>query len=337
MIFLCLVMVFNASFEMDENATENMLSRYSHTKDIDTVFVGNSAGEMMEDTEFSEAVGTHAFNMCTPSQGLYVSLRNIKLAGSHHNIKNAILLMTFDTASAESYDGIDHLYNRVVNSSSPFCKSIINEIKYNTDKTVSLGILDTERSVNIWIPWEEEHINGLGNITGNIRRRWKRLIEHKPLGYDIAYDLNTPVYNRLPGDLTDDDRALLTADIDSMNSLDIPQDMLSADKLTLLAEMCSYCRDNGIAFSVIVTPHRTDYYDRYGSYRADIAQVSDYLDDFISKRGFIYYNTEDDPQLHNILPDAYFYDWEHVSGQYKKASTEYLTDVIIRNGGMIDQ
>lgn len=329
-IFLGLILVFDASFELDESSTENMLSRYSHTSDIDTIFVGNSAGEMMDAKKYSEVTGTHAFNMCTPSQGLYISLRNIKLACSHHKIKNTILLMTFDTASADSYDGIDHLYNRVVNSSSPMYKRIINEIQYNTDKSVSLGVLDTERSINIWIPWEEEHINGLGNITGNIRRRWKRLIEHKPLGYDIAYDLNTIVYERQPGDLTADDRQLLSADIDTMHDLDIPQDMLSDDKLTLLAEMCSYCRDNDITFTVVVTPHRTDYYDRYGSYRTDIEKVSVYLDDFISKRGFIYYNTEDDPQLHDILPDEYFYDWEHVSKQYKEISTDYLTDVIIK-------
>ena len=185
-IFLGLMMIFDATFEMDENATETMLGRYSRTSDIHTVFVGNSAGEMMDDERYSSLTKTQAFNMCTPSQGLYVSLRNIKLASSQHQVKRAILLMTFDTASSESYDGIDHLYNRVVNSSSPLPVRIINEIKYNTGKTVSTGTLDTERSINIWIPWEEEHIHGTANITSNIKKRWRRLIEHKPLGYDIA-------------------------------------------------------------------------------------------------------------------------------------------------------
>ena len=329
-IFLCLMMVFDASFEMDENATETMLGKYSRTSDIDTVFVGNSAGEMMDDVRYSELTGTHAFNMCTPSQGLYVSLRNIKLACSQHKIRKAILLMTFDTASSESYDGIDHLYNRVVNSASPLHVRIINEIKYNTNKTVSSGTLDTERSINIWIPWEEEHTHGFANITSNIKSRWKRFIEHKPLGYDIAYDLNTVVYDRAPGDLTYDDNQLLMSDIDAVSSLDIAPNMLSADKLTLLAEMCSYCRDNDIEFSVIVTPHRTDYFDRFASYRTYIETVSSYLNDFVSKRGFLYYNTEDDPQLHEILPDKYFYDWEHVSSDYTDASTDYLTDVIYK-------
>ena len=332
-IFLGLIVVFDASFELDESQTEKMLSRYSHTADIDTIFVGNSAGEMMNDELYSETTGRHAFNMCTPSQGLYVSLRNIKLASSQHQIDRAILLMTFDTLSSESYDGIDHLYNRVVNSASPFYIRVINDIKYNTDKTVSLGTIDTEKSINIWIPWEQEHVNGLNNITSNIKHRMERLIKHKPLGYDIAYDLNTVVYKREPGDFTDIDRQHLISDLDAASNLDIPADMLSGDKLTLLAQMCSYCRDNDIKLSIIVTPHRTDYFDRYDSYRTDIEKVSAYLNDFVSKRGGMYYNTEDDPQLHEILPDDYFYDWEHVTSTYKNESTEYLMNVIYDNGG----
>ena len=40
-----------------------------------------------------------------------------------------------------------------------------------------------------------------------------------------------------------------------------------------------FCRDNGIEFAVIVTPHRTDYYDRFESFREESESVSSYLND----------------------------------------------------------
>ncbi|MBQ8667340.1 MAG: hypothetical protein IJ526_10820, partial [Lachnospiraceae bacterium] len=133
-IFLLLTLLFNAAYELDESATEAMLTSYSNHSDLETVFVGNSAGEMVDSDIFSRLSGNSAFNMCTPSQGLSVSLKNIKLACSHHNINKVILLMTFDTLNSENYDAIDHLYDRVVDSSSPFHTRIIKSVKRNIEK-----------------------------------------------------------------------------------------------------------------------------------------------------------------------------------------------------------
>ncbi|MBQ8007167.1 MAG: hypothetical protein IJ245_06015, partial [Lachnospiraceae bacterium] len=67
-------------------------------------------------------------------------------------------------------------------------------------------------------------------------------------------------------------------------------DLMAEDKLTLLSEICSYCRDNNIELMGIVTPHRSDYLDRYMGFRESTRYISSYLDDFITKRGFLYYN-----------------------------------------------
>ena len=320
--------VFNAAFELDEGVTETMLTAYSNQSDLDTVFVGNSAGEMLDANLYSQLTGDKAFNMCTPSQGLSVSLKNIKLAASQHQIKKVILLMTFDTANSESYDAIDHVYDRVVNSSSPLHNRLINTVKKNFEQSFSYSIINTEQSVNVWIPWENETLHGFSNIRNNINKRFQRLVRGDLLGSHIAYDLNTVIYNRAPGNLNSDDTDLLQQDISKISDLPIPPNMIASDKLTLLARICSYCRDNNIYFTVIITPHRSDYYDRFDSFREDSRNMNNYLEDFVSKRGFMYYNTEDDPRLHAILPDKYFYDWEHVSGKYISPATEYLTDVI---------
>lgn len=327
-VFILLMLVFDAAFELDEGTTESMLTKYSGLSDIDTVFVGNSAGEMLDSQLYSEITGDNGFNMCTPSQGLSVSLKNIKLASSQHRINKVILLMTFDTANSENYDAIDHVYDRVVNSSSPLHKRIFYYLKQNIEKSFSFDVINTERSVNIWIPWENETIHGLPNICNNLKRRVSRILSGDRLGSKIQYDLNSVIYETVPDKLNKSDSELLQNDIDHISDLPIPSDMLAADKISLLARICSYCRNNNIDFIVVVTPHRTDYYDRYDSYREYNEVVNLYLNDFISKRGFMYYNTEEDETLHQQLPDEYFYDWEHVSKEYIEKSTDYLTGVI---------
>ncbi len=174
-IFAALMFILDSAFEMDEASTEAMLTRYSKTADIDMVFVGNSAGEMVDEKLFSELSGYAAFNMCTPSQGLSVSLKNLKMAASHHKIKEAVLLMTFDTVDSESYDGIDHRYDRTVDSSSPIHTRIINVIKRDIKSSFARNMRNTEKSVNIWIPWENETMHGWENVKKNLTGRFSRI------------------------------------------------------------------------------------------------------------------------------------------------------------------
>ena len=327
-VFAVLMFILDSAFEMDEASTEAMLTRYSKTADIDMVFIGNSAGEMVDETLYSTLSGYKAFNMCTPSQGVSVSLKNLKMAASHHKIKEAVLLMTFDTVDSQGYDGIDHLYDRTVDSSSPLSTRFINAIKRDVKRSFEKNTIRTEKSVNIWIPWENETMHGFDNVKKNLVNRFSRLARGQRLGCDIAFDLNTKVYETLPGDWSDEDVSVFENDVEIMDTLGLPEGMVSADKMELLGDMCSFCRDNDIRLMVVVTPHRTDYYDRYEDYRRNMETLSAYIGDFVSKRGFVYYNTEDDPALHKILPDEYFYDWEHVSDPYKDKATEYLYGVI---------
>lgn len=327
-IFLLLMTVFNAAFELDETRTEEMLASYSKTEDFETVFVGNSAGEMLDASVYTKLSGEPSFNMCTPSQGLSVSLKNIKLASSHHDIKKAVLLMTPDIVNSESYDAIDHLYDRTIDSSSPFFVRIKKSAVRNADSIITNKTAGSERSLNIWIPWENETIHGFPNVSGNLKRRFNRLITGRPLGCDIAYDLNTKKFERLETLPTAEDETMLDEDIKLLDELSLPEGTVAADKLSILSDMCRFCRDNGIELLIIVTPHRTDYYGRYEGFRENAAIASAYLHDLISKRGFMYYNTEDDAQLHEILPDEYFYDWEHITGDYEDKATAYLYDVI---------
>ena len=332
LLFLLLIAVFtivlDAAYELDETVTENKLTAFSHTSEMDTVFVGNSVGEMLDADIYSSLSGTRSFNMCTPAQTVELSLRNTMLASSQHNIKNVILLMSIDMVDDEDYSRLDQLYDRVIDSSSPWPDRMVISAKRKIKKAVSPENINTEKSINIFIPWENETARGWKNISENLERRYKRLIKNEPLGKDIAYDLNRPRYDRFPADLSEEDIEMLNTDIDTAEALDIPEGMISPGNLERIAKLCNFCKKNDIAFYVIVTPHRTDYYDRYASFRQASEIANGYLGDFISKRGGQFHDPEKDPNLHDILPDNYFSDQEHMDDKYYDKSTEYLYEMI---------
>lgn len=328
MIFIVITIIFDSAFEYNESSTENMLTLYSRQKEIDTVFVGNSAGEMLDAKLYTDLTTDRAYNMCTPSQGLSVSLKNIKMAASQHRINKAVLLLTFDSVEAGSYEWIDHLYDRVVYSASPLYVQLGKMIARNSEKSFSPDNIKTEHSINVWIPWEMETDHGLKNVRDNLAMRIERLIQGNRLGSNIAYDLNKRIYQTYPGTLTDQDIYMLQKDIETMSSLKVAPGMISEDKIELLAEICTFCRDNEIDLYVIVTPHRSDYYDKFDDFREYSENISSYLDDFVTKRNFVYYDTEHDPRLHDTLPDEYFYDWEHIYDDHKEQATNYLASMI---------
>ena len=332
MLFVVLTLILDAAFELDETVTEKMLTAYSKTPEIDTIFVGNSVGEMMDADLYSALSGTHSFNMCTPSQSIELSLKNIKLAASHHEIKNATLLMSIDMVDDEDYSRLDQLYYRVVDSSTPWNKRIIVSIKRRIQKSLSPELYNTEKSINVFIPWENETAHGLDKVKENLERRFKRLINNDPVGKNIAFDLNTIRYNRLPDDLSEEEIKMLNEDLDTASELSLPEGMISSGNLTRIAKICKFCKENRINLRIVVTPHTTEYFDRYESFREYNKIADEYLEGFISKRGGEYYDTEDDPEVHEILPDKYFSDQEHMSDKYYGKSTEYLYRVLCNMG-----
>ena len=327
-LFFLFIEFFNAAFELNGKETEGMLARYSEQMDIDTVFVGNSVGKMLDAGEYSDQTGEHAFNMCTPSQSLPVSLKNIEMASSQRKLKKAVLLMDLDTIDSGNYDWVDHMYDRVVNSAAPLSRQIMNRLISCAEKSLDPDMINTERSINIWIPWEDEVYQGFPQMLHNLYRRYKRLVKRKKPGSKFAYDLTKSFYETAPGELSDEEEELLDKDIAAMEELPLPAGMMDKDKIRILADICTYCRDNDIDFYVVVTPHRSDFFERTDDFREEILSASTFLNDFISKRGFRYFDPEKDGDPHRILPDHYFDDWEHINKKYRHNATVYLTDVI---------
>lgn len=328
-IFIVLTIGLDAILEFDEGDTERMLVDYSGQQNLNMIFTGNSAGKFMKYNRYNELSAENGFNMCTPSQGLEVAYKNIYMATSQHPIKHIILFVTYDTFNNDNTEPIEHIYDRVIVADEGMLGQVRDTVRQDIKHSLEPDNIAKEDSINLWIPWTQETVTDLDSMKKNVKRRFGRFKRGDRLGHGIAHKLDSVVYNTRPFNPTDKDVELLAKDVEAAQNLDIPEGMLNTEKLSKLDKILVYCRDNNIKLSVIVTPHRTDYFDRYESYRGYSEILDDYLRDFVIRRGFKYYNSEEDPRLHDILPDSYFYDVEHVEEEYSITATEYITGIIM--------
>ena len=327
-ITVILTMALDTVLELNESDTEEMLIKFADKESIDTVFVGNSAGKMLNPDIYENLTGSPAVNMCTPSQSYNVTLENIKLAYARHKIKKVVLLTTFDTFDDASPEVADHIYHRVINSSGTWFENVTDTVAENIKKESRPGIVNKEESINMWIPWVVETAPTFKDIKENITRRLLRIKNHTPLGAFFPYDFHEVIYEYKEDNLTKEDEDIIGEFENVLEGEAVLDEYFTVESLESLAGIIVFCRENGIEFEMIITPHRTDYYDRNGAFGEVVAASDELLRDFVTSFGYRYYNVEEDEQVHEILPDEYFYDWEHVSEEYRGISTEYLTNII---------
>lgn len=327
-IFIVLTLILDAVLEYDESGTAHMLSEYSKQDNIETIFVGTSSGIIMDAEEYTELTGEKAYNMCSAAQSFNVSLDNIKLAASQHPIKKVVMFFLYDSVNDENTAIQDHIYDRVVMSTEKPTEHIRDYIGNNVEKSFNPDIIATEESINLWIPWTNEASTDKELIKGNIKRRFDNLIHGYSPRKEMKRDLSEVIYETNPGIPTENDKAILANDLNNAHVLDIPDGMLNDEKLDSIDKICIFCRENNIKLIVIATPHRTDYFERYDSFRHYSELLDGYIDDFVSKRGLIYYNSEEEQNLHELFPDSKFMDLEHIDFDYTDEATEFLTGII---------
>ena len=329
-LFLLIFIMFNIVacivLELPETESERMLTEYTKKDEIETVILGNSVAKVIYDEVFSEETGSATYNMYTPDQPYSVSLKALQLAASQHDIQSVILVTTFDAQSNDNKKIIEKIYDRTYDASMPMAKRLKNDIYRKYCYMISPDVFYTEESINVWFPWVNETVTTFKERTDNIKRRATRIINGERLGSDYSYELDEVKYERSSGDLNIDDVNLLDADIDKMNNLPLPDDMMDEESIRNLACICRFCDDNDIELSVWIIPHRQDYFERYQGFAERYNIIDDFFDDFISKRGFMYYNFDNCPDIHTLIPDDYYDDWEHIGLKHKEYATKIFAE-----------
>ena len=327
-IAVLLTFFLDMAFELPESDSEIMLINYSRAKDIDTVLIGSSVGKAIMPEVYRKIAGDNAVNMCTSAQSFGTSYKNLKLAASQHKIKHAVLLMTFDSLDDSDTTAIDHLYDRTINSAGSAGDVIVNTLNYNITKEKQPGILSREESINLWIPWVNETSHGFKQIDNNITSRFMRLLSGNSLGCAFGEDFTTPKYNLIEKSPSEDDMQIFKSDLDEASAISASQITINPEKLEILNDIIRFCSDNSIKLGIVVTPHPASYYKRYASFEENINSVDHFMNNFCRKRNIPYFNAENDPELHKILPDSYFLDSEHIKDDYLPEASDYLSNII---------
>lgn len=301
--------------------SQTMWTQYTYESGIDTVYVGNSVGEMMIADVANSELGIKSYNMCTPKQNFPTSLDAAKIAAKQNPVKRIVLLSGYDTLAKNKASVSERVFRRTVIASYPFPKNKICDFTSKLSESIEVDNLDSEDSIKAWFPWIDDSTGDLEYITNVFITKLTRLIKHDRVGMGYAFSLDKVDYERVEPEWTADDTVKFMQDVQNAENLEIPDGTIGKYSLESLNNICIYCRENGIDFYLFMTPHRSDYRERYGDY---YGTVDDYMREFIESRGYYYYNFENKEDIHDILPDEYFYDIEHVSSKYANEATRVI-------------
>ena len=330
-MFLAVFWVLNriVSFVLEPLSTssEEMWTRYTNTENIDTIIVGNSIGEMLDTDIVDSVFGGTSCNMCTPKQNIPISCDAIKVAARQNPIKRVILVSAYDGLTRTKAPVSERIFRRTMIASYPFAKRRYYDFLDRWTEATKRENFDNTESIRAWFPWIDDSQGDMGYIINNVETKAEEYLSGKKLGDGYGYSLDTVRYDRVDNGLSNEDERLLNVDLEyarALTRLDVPEGTLGEYSLRSLDEICVYCRDNGIDFTLVMMPHRSDYKKQYEGY---YDTINDYVKNFVESRGFHYHNCELDDGIHERIPDEYFYDIEHVEG----AHGEELTRVIIED------
>lgn len=331
--FLAVFWVLNrvVSFVLEPLSTtsEEMWTRYTNMENIDTIIVGNSIGEMINTDIIDADIKCTSCNMCTPKQNIPISVEAIKVAARQNPIKRVVLVSAYDGLTRTKAPVSERIFRRTMIASYPFAKRRYYDFLDRWKEATHEDNFGSPDSIKAWFPWIDDSQGDMSYIIGNVEKKAEDYLSGKRLGDGYGYSLDTVRYDRMDAGWNDEDIKMFNVDYEYSKGLyrmGVPEGTIGEYSLESLNNICVYCRDNGIEFSLFMMPHRSDYRSQYGDY---YETVDDYIRTFVESRGFYYHNFELDEGIHDRLPDEYYYDIEHVSGEYGDVLTETLNEILL--------
>lgn len=332
-VFVALLIILNkivrTFVEPLETASEVMLTEYSKRTietGMDTIIIGNSVTSMIDDEEFSNITGTKTFNMGTPAQSIGMSLDALKMAARQNEITTVILMTGYESLDADTTNIPERAYEKVVFSSYPVIKRIGARFATILGRAISPDNWKKPSSINMFFMWIDNCVDDPNSMWINFKTKVTRVLTGNPLGKNIAFSLDQKKYETRVNTRTEEDVRLFRKDIDYLRTIEIPEEAICDVTLEELDEISVFCRDNNIKLYYFISPHQSQYVDKYGE---SFDVISKFIEQFMTERSFVYYNFESDPLIHQELPDNYFDDYEHVTSVDVKYSTEVVANAFL--------
>ncbi|MCR5830886.1 MAG: hypothetical protein K6G67_01940 [Lachnospiraceae bacterium] len=299
-IFALIIHVMNFCLVVSNWASIDRWEAYASDDGYDTLFVGSSVGWVIVPRTIDAMNDCKCVNMSTPDQFYRTSADAVKFVSSQQPLQKVVLLTGFDALSqSEDYAAAASFLDAKYET-APLAKRYGAIISDKLGRYKDIDFLTSVESMNIWVDWVLRFSYTLPQVYKNIAYRRGRIDP----GYVL--DMEKKIERIDPPKA---DKSLLDEDIAKAGELGSAGINVDPDSLGMLDEMASFLSANGIGFTVIVTPHRSDVRAGYGE---GYGVIDSYLKEFVEKRGGQYFNLDNDESLRERLPDDMFMDHEHI-------------------------
>lgn len=296
---------------------KEMWSYYYSQENADTIIVGTSVTEMIDEFVVDEYTGRTCINMGTPSQYFATSRSIIETAASERPVDTIILMMGFDalerdedlSATLSVEDGF-YINKSNLHRLAGFIK---NNIEYSLD---GRNIKNSE-SINKWMSWPVSCTVYFDQIKSN----WEKKQYYKNAIPDIDTEgLNVVTYDRIPMSKRVNIGSDVENEIQNIKALTI-----SRDSVIMLKQMCEYCTSNGITFIVMISPHKSGYADSFGG---EYDKLNSLVAGVVQGAGCTYLNLNDLPSVTDLMTDEYYTDSEHVTHEGIEVASGIMSDIL---------
>ena len=299
-IFALIMHIMNFCLVASNWASIDRWENYSSDSDYDTLFVGSSVGWVIVPRTINGMNDCRCVNMSTPDQFYKTSLDAVRFVSRQQPLDTVVLLTGFDALEHSEDYAAAASFLEAKYETAPAAKRAGAIISDKLGRYTDFDFLTSTDSINIWFDWVERFTYSVPQIVKNIAFRQGR----KDPGYVL--DLTGRIERKEPDR---DNSSQLGSDIEKAEGLNLAKLDIDADPLRKLDDMAAYLEANNIRFAVIVTPHRSDVRAGYGD---EYAVIDSYMEEFVTKRGGMYFNIDSDDELREQLPDDMFMDKEHI-------------------------
>lgn len=299
--------------------SNEMWNYYYSQKNADTIIVGTSVTEMINEFVVNEYTGRKCINMGTPSQYFVTSRDIMAIAAQENPVDTIILMMGFDALeSAENLSSSLSIEKSFYDSKS-FRGKIVGFFKENIKYSFDRRNIQSSESINRWMSWPVNCTIYFDQIKTNLeKKRYYKDIVNNP--ETKLWCQNTVKYDRTPMPRAKELSPATKEAIDDINMLKI-----SGDSLVILKQMCEYCTANGITFIVMISPHNSGYRDSFGG---EYEKLNSLTAGVVEEAGCMYLNLNDIPNVKDIMTDEFFVDSEHVANEGVEAASGIMSDVL---------
>lgn len=320
-IFFILMGILNYIIEMPNKYGRDAWDEYTHKKNINTLFVGSSVGDVANVDIIDSILGTNSINMSTPEQLYKTNYDAISFITRQQPIERVVMIIGMESLKHNENYIADHLFRTAMYMNGSVMDRVYYGIKDKAIRYIDWEFLGSTDSINIWFKWVKCPVKTADKMRDNIFN--DKLESRKNSDYYV--DMTYMPYGRKTELVNDETFHDLENDLEELSTRNIKCFEIDSHAIETFDCILRFLRDNNIEAVVMISPHRLDHRLIYGD---DYDKIDEFLRRFIEKRGGKYINLDTDYELRELLNRAEepFKDEEHLTDNGIKVVAPVIAD-----------